>query len=207
MEGWSNIIGILFALLVGVALPLLLRKRKKEERARTGELCQHLREAGVQAALGERGDHRERIGLGRGSGQVSEGVVELEDSQIDSANVVSISSQYGTRHFVDYLVKTPNITGARVLRKTRLTKRRNPPILGKVVGIEWRGDSSLAQTLNLDYSLEDRLLTAGGKVATGGIGIFPEPAHGFVRIRTDYSLPSAEVFEALCSIARRIRAW
>ena len=207
MDSWINVIGLLLALLAGVALPLLVRRRKKGEQSSKAQLYQHLRGLGLQASIVEKGDDRERVGLGRASGQRSEGIIELAESCIDSVNVVSISSQYGTRRFTDYLVKSPNITGARVLRRTKLTARRSPPILGRVVAIEWKGDSSLAQTLNLDYSLQDRLLTAEGKLVTGCIGIFPESKHGIVRMRTNYVLPTTGVFDALCSIARRIRAW
>ena len=206
MEDWSNIVGILFFLLVAVALPLIFRRRKKGEvAANIEELYQHLRERGVEASLANEGDDRERIGLGGASGQKSEGLIELEDRNVDSINVVSVSTQYGKRYFIDYLVKSPNITGERMLKKTRLNRKKSPPIWGKVVAIDWKGDESLTQSLNLDYSLQEKLLRAG--VFKGGIWIFPEPKNGYVRIRTEYSLPSAEIFEAIRSIARRVKSW
>jgi len=206
MEDWSNIVGILFFLLVAVALPLIFRRRKKGEvAANIEELYQHLREMGVEASLANEGDDRERIGLGGASGQKSEGLIELEDRNVDSINFVSVSTQYGKRYFIDYLVKSPNITGERMLKKTRLNRKKSPPIWGKVVAIDWKGDDSLTQSLNLDYSLQEKLLRA--EVFKGGIWIFPEPKHGYVRIRTQYSLPSAEIFEAIRSIARRVKSW
>ena len=76
MEDWSNIVGILFFLLVAVALPLIFRRRKKGEvAANIEELYQHLREMGVEASLANEGDDRERIGLGGASGQKSEGLI------------------------------------------------------------------------------------------------------------------------------------
>ena len=206
MEDWSNIVGILFFLLVAVALPLIFRRRKKGEvAANIEELYQRLREVGVEASLANEGDDRERIGLAGASGQKSEGLIELEDRNVDSINVVSVSTQYGKRYFIDYLVKSPNITGERMLKKTRLNRKKSPPIWGKVVAIDWKGDDSLTQSLNLDYSLQEKLLRAG--VFKGGIWIFPEPKNGYVRIRTEYSLPSAEIFEAIRSIARRVKSW
>ncbi len=207
MEGWPAIIGPLVALLIGVALPFLFRKRRKAEAHKVEELGRHLRGVGVQVSRVEYDDARGRIGLGSASGQKAEGVVVFEDRSIESANVVSTSTQYGTTYSINFLVRAPNISASRMLKKTRLTTRRSPPIWGRVTGIEWKGDASLAQTLNLDYSLADRLLTSEGKVATGNISIIPEPKHGYVRIQTDYSLPSAGAFGALCSIARHIRAW
>jgi len=95
----------------------------------------------------------------------------------------------------------------RRLRKTRLTKKKSPPMWGNVKAIEWRGDDALAQSLNLDYSLEDKLLRDDVNVFKGNIGIFPESKHGYARIRTDYLLPSLEQFEALSSLARHVRSW
>jgi len=208
MENWSSIISVLFAVLMIISLPLIFRRRKKEEGTKKiEELYRHLRELGVEASLTEKGDDREKIGLGRASGQKSEGLIELEDRNIDSINVVSLSTQYGTRYFIDYLVKGSNIMGERILKKTRLTKKKSPPLWGKVVAIDWKGDDSLAQSLNLDYSLEDKLLKADVNAFKGNIWIFPEPEHGYARIRTDYVLLSAAIFEALSSIARHIKSW
>lgn len=208
MEDWSNIIGVILFVLVATVLPLIFRRRKREEGSKKiEELHRHLREVGVEASLTEKGDDREKIGLGRASGQKSEGLIDLEDRNIDSINVVSISTQYGTRYFIDYLVKGSNIMGERVLKKTRLIKKKSPPLWGKVVAIDWKGDDSLAQSLNLDYSLEEKLLKADVNAFKGNIWIFPEPKHGYARIRTDYLLLSAAIFEALSNIARHIKSW
>ena len=207
MDSWITIVTSLVALLTAVLLPLLFRRSRKQQAGRSAELLGHLRSLGVDVSPAQAGDARERIGLGYASGQKSEGLIDVADRTIDSANVISITSQYGTRYFIDYHVKSPNILGERELKKTVLTRQRDRPVVGRVTGIRWKGDPSLTQSLSFDYSLEDRLLTAGGKVATGRVGIFPERRFGYTRIRTDYSLPPAEVFQALCSIARHIRAW
>lgn len=208
MENWFSIIWALFAVLIAIVLPLIARRKKKEEATnKIEELYRHLREVGVEASLTEKGDDREKIGLGRAAGQKSEGLIELEDRNIDLINVVSVSSQYGTRYFIDYLVKGSNIMEERALKKTRLTKKKSPPLWDKVVAIDWKGDDSLAQSLNLDYSLGDKLLKADVNAFKGNIWIFPEPKHGYARIRTDYLLPSAAICEALSSIARHIKSW
>jgi len=208
MENWGSIIGALFAVLIAIILPLIARRRKKEEATnKIEELYRHFRALGVEVSPVEKGDERDEIGLARASGQKSEGLVELEDRNIDSINIISISTQYGTRYFIDYLVKGSNIMGEWVLKKTRLTKKKTPPLWGKVVAIDWKGDDSLTRSLNLDYSLEDKLLRADVNAFKGNIGIFPEPRHGYARIRTDYVLPSAEIFEAINGIARHIKSW
>ena len=208
MENWFSIIGAVVAVLIAIILPLIARRRKKEEATnKIEELYRRLRALGVEVFPVEKGDEREKIGLARASGQKSEGLMDLEDRNIDSINIVGISSQYGTRYFIDYLVRGSNIMGERVLKKTRLTRKKSPPLWGKVVAIDWKGDDALAQSLNLDYSLEDKLLIADMNSFKGNIGIFPEPKYGYARIRTDYSLPSAEIFETISGIARHVESW
>jgi hypothetical protein len=203
---WSSIISIIMAILVAIVLPLVLRKRKKEGSLRRDELYQHLKSLGIDASLVEKGDDREKIGLGRTSGQKSEGIIKVADKNIDSINIASVSSQYGTHYFADYLVHSPNTIGNRTLKKTRLNRKKSSPFRGKVVAIEWKGDESLARSLNLDYSLEERLLSSLNDFK-GNIWILPEPKHGYTRIRTDYSLPSIELFQALSIISRYIKSW
>jgi type II secretory pathway pseudopilin PulG len=204
---WANIVNIVIGILVLVALPLAFRRRKKAAPLKREEFYQHLREMEIDVALSERGSDEEKIGLGHASGQRSEGIIAVRDGTIDWVNVVSVTSQYGVRYFLDYLVKATNVVGERKLKKTRLTKKKSPPLWGKVVAIDWKGDESLAQSLNLDYALEDKLLRARASGFKGNIWILPKPKYGYARIRTDYFLPSAEMFEALNSIARYIKSW
>jgi len=204
---WESIVSLIIALLVVIALPLAFRRRKKAGPQKGEELCQHLKEAGVKASLVEKGNEREKIGLSRASGQRSEGIIALQDKNIDSINIISAASQYGTNYFLDYLVKSPNITASRILKKTRLTVKKSSFLWGKVVAMEWKGDKSLAQSLNFDYRLKDKLLQRDVPGLKGSIGIFPEPKHGHTRIRTSYSLPSPEILEALDIIAKHIKSW
>jgi len=104
-------------------------------------------------------------------------------------------------------VKSPNIAGKRVPKKTRLIRKRSQAFWGKVVAIEWKGDESLAQSLNFDYSLEDKLLQSDVKNLGESIWILPEPKHGYTRIRTTYSLPSPETFRAIDIIAKHVKSW
>lgn len=154
-----------------------------------------------------RGSEKEKIGLGRASGQKSEGIIELADRNIDSINVISVASQYGVHYFLDYLVKSPNIMGKRAFTKTRLVRKKSPPLWGRVSGIEWKGDRLLAQSLNLDYRLEEKLLQAAPKALKESIRIFPEPKYGYVRIRTTHLLPSDQMFQAIGIVARHIKSY
>ena len=209
---WTSVIGPLVAVAVVVIMRKILGKKKKEGGVEAGiaskeEFYEHLRAERIEASLAEDGDSRGGVGLGRASGQKSEGIIKLEDRHIDSINIVNMTGQFGTSHFVDYLVKSPNMSIGRAPQKTRLTVKKSPPVLGKVVGIRWSGDKSLAQTLNLDYSLEDKLLSAIQSNFKGDVWIFPEPKQGYTRIRTDYFPPSVELFGAISIIARYIRSW
>lgn len=204
---WSSIFSIIIAALVAIGLPLALRKRKKAGPQMGKELCQHLQGIGVKAYPVEAEDNQEKIGQRRSWGEKSVGIIGLKDGNIDLINIIGVASQYGTHYFIDYMVKTPNIAQKQKLEKTRLVSKKSSPLGGKVIGIEWKGDKSLAESLNFDYSLEDRLLQSNLKDLKGSIWIFPEPKHGYARIRTPYALPSAEAFEAINTIAKHVKSW
>jgi hypothetical protein len=203
---WSSVAGIVMAVLVGIGLPLALRKRQKAGPLKREELCQHLHAIGVRARLADKGSPKEKIGLSRSSGQRSEGIIELEDKNIDAINVISLASQYGVTYHLDYLVKTPNLLGSRSFGKTQLHRKKRPPLWGRVVDIEWKGDKALAQSLNFDYRLKDRLLQADPGALKQSILVIPEPKHSYARIRTAYALPSQQLFEAIAIAARHLKS-
>jgi hypothetical protein len=203
---WSSILSIIIAVLMFVGLPFVLRKRRKVGPQKGEKVSQHLQGMGVKAYLMEAGE-QEKIGLKRSSSEKSMGIIELKDRNKDSINVIGVATQYGTNYFIDYLVKTPNIAGKQTLKKTKLVREKSSPFRGRVVGIEWKGDESLAESLNFDYGLEDRLLQSDLKNLKGSIWIIPEPKHGYARIRTDYFLPPAETFEAINVIAKHVKSW
>jgi len=204
---WSIIIGIVVALLAAIGLPLALRKRKKGGPKKREELCYYLQEIGIRASLAKEGNDKEKIGLSRVSGQKSQGIIELKNRNIDSINVIGIASQYGVHYFLDYSVKSPNIIERRMLRKTRLLRKKRLPIWGKVATIKWAGDHALSQSLNFDYGLEDKLLQSNLKDLEGSIWIFPEPKYEYARIRTTYFLPSLEDLDAIDVIAKHVKSW
>ena len=87
-----------------------------------------------------------------------------------------------------------------------MVRKKNPAIWGRVVDIQWRGDDYLSQELNFDYQLKDRLLQVEPKELKGSIWIFPEPKYEYTRVRTNYSLPSSDLFEAVDIIAGHIKS-
>jgi hypothetical protein len=206
---WSSIVGIILAALAAIGLPLALSKRKKTGPQKREELYEHLRKIGVEATLVETGADDEKVGVSRASGQRSEGIIKLRRQNVDSVKVISVASQYGVNYFVDYLVKSPNITAKRAMKNTRSVRVKSSALWGKPVAIEWKGDESLARSLNFDYRLKDMLLSADSDPSSlkGSIGVFPEAKHGYARIRTNYFLPSPEIFEAMNIIAKHVKSW
>jgi len=149
-----------------------------------------------------------KVGLGRASGQRCEGVFKIDRKNIDYINVISVTSQYEVKYFVDYLVKSPERLGKTDRKKTNLTLKKNSFIRGKVVDIEWKGDYYLSRVLNLDYQIKDRLLQTEIDRLKEGISIIPEPKYGYARIRISYLLPSSDLFEAINNIAKHVKsAW
>ena len=155
---WGSIIGSLAALLAAVLLPLALKARKKGGPQKVEQLLQHLADIGVSASLLEKGVGEEKVGVSRASGQRSEGVIQIAGRNIDYINVVTITSQYGVRYFLDYLVRSPRWSVIKRRRKTRMVGKKRSGIRGRIVDVEWKGDDYLARELNYDYSLKDRLL-------------------------------------------------
>ena len=121
---------------------------------------------------------------------------------MDCIEIIGIASQYGTYYFLDYIVRSPNLSSLKP-EKTVLVKKKKRHPGGKVLQIHWVGDKYLAQSLNLDYHLESKLLQAQFK---GTITIIPEKKKEYTRIRTGYFLPSPDFFEAVDLIAGHIRS-
>ncbi len=202
---WANIsISTVVALLLAVGLPMMLRRRQKVGQANTEGLLTHLTALGVGASLVDDGGGIEKTGMGRVSAQRSEGLIALKQRRISFVNVVSQTSQYAVEFFLDYLVKRPDWAGQRKRKKTRMVAKRSRAIGGTLVDVQWKGDDSLSQALNLDYRLKDRLLEVGLGELKGGITIFDDPKHEYGRIRTAYRLPSASLLEALDIIAGHV---
>jgi len=169
------------------------------------ELCLHLQGIGVKASV--EGTVEEKQGQKRSWGQRLAGTIKLVDRNVDSIDIVGASSQYGTNYHLDYLVKRSNSMGREKKRKIKLARKKKPALWGKVVDVEWKGSDSLAQRLNLDYQLKDKLLQATSAAGSGGISIHDEPKRDCARIRTGYFLPSPGFFEVVDIIARHVRSW
>jgi hypothetical protein len=203
---WGGIIsGLAAAAAVAIGIPLALRSRKKTAAGNVKRFFQHLGEMGVKASLVEKGIMQEKVGISRGSGQRAEGVIKIEGRNIDYINVISVTSQYGVRYFLDYLVTSPSLSGGKK-KKTKMVMKKSSAIRGRVTDVEWKGDDYLSQTLNFDYRLKDKLLQTELKELKDSISIFPEPKYEYTRVRTNYLLPSPDLFEAIDIIAKYVKS-
>ena len=78
---------------------------------------------------------------------------------------------------------------------------------GITIDFEWKGDTILAETLNSDYCIKERLLQGEFESIKGNIWIYPEPKYGYFRIRNSYFLPPQQIFEAIDTIAKHLKSY
>ena len=205
---WIQKLSSYIPLLLFLILPVVLNKLKKNTAPEIDELCQHLQGIGIKASIAEIGNDKCKIGLRRRfSTQKSEGLVELRNRNVDSLNMVAASNQYGKDYYIDYLVKNSTMVGNRVPRKTKLVRRKNSLLWGRTVDFEWKGDSILAEILNSDYRIKERLLQGEFESIKGNIWIYPEPKYGYFRIRSSYFLPPRQIFEAIDTVAKHLKSY
>ncbi len=202
----GKLIPIIIAFVSAVLLPFFLSKRKKEGHKKFEEFCRHLPGIGVRFAELDKESEQAKLGKKISRAQKSEGVVALEERNIDFIIVASVASQYGVNYYIEYLVKsTLNLRGE-PLKKTKMERKKSSLFGGKVVDLVWKGDQYLAQRLNLDYELKHRLLQTDLNKFKGSILIIPEHKHGFTRIKTGFYLPSPDMFYAIDSIAEYLKS-
>jgi len=201
-------IGTFIPLLLFLILPLVLKKLKKNTTPIIDDVYQHLQGIGVKSSITETDNDKCKIGLeGRFSSQKSEGLITLIGKNIDSLNMVAASNQYGKDYFIDYLVKNSTMIGNRVPRKVKLVRRKASFLWGKNVDFEWKGDNALAETLNSDYRIKERLHQGEFELIKGNIWIYPEPKYGYYRIRCSYFLPPKQIFEAIDTVAKHLKLY
>ncbi|NIO49599.1 MAG: hypothetical protein GTN73_09235 [Candidatus Aminicenantes bacterium] len=202
----ENIIPIIIAFVTAFLLPFFLSKRKKEGHKKFEEFRRHLLGIGVGFAELDKESEQAKLGKKISRAQKSEGVFALEEKNIDFIIVTSVASQYGVNYFIEYFVKSTFHLREESLKKTKMVKKKGSLFGSKVADIIWKGDQYLAQKLNLDYELKHRLLQAGLNKFKGSILIIPERKHGYTRIKTEYNLPSPDMFYAIDSVAKYLRS-
>ncbi len=202
----ENIIPIIIAFVTAFLLPFFLSKRKKQGHKKFEEFRRHLLGIGVRFAELDKESEQAKLGKKISRAQKSEGAVALEERNIDFIIVASVASQYGVNYFIEYLVKSTFHLREESLKKTKMMRKKGSLFGTKVVDIVWKGEQYLAQKLNLDYELKHRLLQAGLDKFKGSILIIPERKHGYTRIKTNFNLPSPDMFYAIDSVAKYLKS-
>jgi len=202
----ENIIPIIIAIVTAILFPFFLSKRKKEGHKKHEEFRRHLQGIGVRFTELDKENEQAKLVKKISRSQKAEGVVALEEKNIDFIIVASVASQYGVNYFVEYLVKSTFSLREEAPRKTRMMRKKSSIFGSKVADIVWKGDQYLAQKLNLDYELKHRILQADSSKFKGSILITPETKHGYTRIKTDFNLPSPDMFYAIDSIAKYLKS-
>ncbi len=201
----EKILPAIIVFLTAFLIPFLLSKKKKKGDKKPKEFSQHFLEIGVEFVLVDEGSEQAKFRRKFSLGLKSEGIFALKKNNIDFINVISASSQYGVNYFIEYLVKSTFGIREKPFKKTKMIIKKKSLFSGEVVDVIWKGDHYLAQKLNLDYDLKHRFMQVDINTFKGGILIIPEPKHGYIRIKTNYNLPSAEIFYAIDTLAAHMR--
>ncbi len=201
---WSGLIGIITALVAAIAIPLAVKKRKKEAPAKVAEFTAHLHSVGLAAVAVDKEAEQEYPDVFKGTtGEKIEQVFGLDRSRFRYLRIVSSTSQYGTYYYLEFLVMIPYTT-AQTIKKTRLRLKKTSAFGGAVSDVYWQGDPALAQSMNYDFSLKDRLMGCPQEELKGGITIQQKKKSSYVKIRTGYSPVSADFLEAVSLVAGHI---
>lgn len=202
----AKIAPTVLALLAAFLFRYFISKRKKDAPKKIQTFDQHLLGMGVKFDELDKNSELKELGIKLSLGHKPEGFFALKGRNIDFILVTSVASQYGVNYYIEYLIKSNFDLRKEPARKTRMGKKKKSLFGSEVVDIVWTGDSYLSQRLNMDYDLKYRLIQAVSKEFKSGILIEPDPKHGFTRIKTNYSLPSQEIFGAIDSIARYVKS-
>jgi len=201
----EKILPAIIVFLTAFLIPFLLSRRKKKGDKKHKEISHLLLEIGVEFVELDEGSEQVKFRRKLSLGLKSEGIIALKKSNIDFINIISASSQYGVNYSFEYLVKSSFGIREKPLKKTKMVIKKKSPFGGEVVDVIWRGDQYLAQKLNMDYDLKHKFMQADINTFKGGILIIPEPKHGYIRIKTNYNIPSADMFYAIDTLAAHMR--
>jgi len=201
------ILPLIMALSVGVGFLITLIARKKGGSQKEQEFLFHLQGIGIKATPFNMESEEAKLLGKRSWGDKAETILTVQDKNMDAIVIIGVSSQYGTNYYIEYIVKNTKGAIRPDAKKTGMQVKKSPPLFGKAVNIEWKGDANLAQRLNFDFSLKYKLLNEGLNSLKGGIQIIPEPKKGYSRIKTGYEPPSPELFDVINGIAKHVKSW
>ena len=205
--GLENFGSVLFGLLAAAGIFFALRSRRKSGPQKVTELYEHFRGIGIDAVVLEENAEQSEISKKGSWGQKPMGTIKLRSKNIDSINVIGVASQYGVNYYLDYLVNISGFLGrSQQRKKTKMSAKKLKAYQGNLLQITWKGDELLSRRLDYDYQLKDKLSQIDEKMLKGGITILPELKYDMARVRTNYNLPTTELFESIDAVAGHVRS-
>lgn len=202
----ETLLPISMALSALIGIPIAVYTRKRVAPKKEVELQDHLRNIGIKTAPLENDNEQVKLGSKFSLGEKTSIILEVRDRNFDAIAIRSVSGQYGTQYYIEYILKT--ISGISIVdpKKTRLHRKRSSLLWGSLVDIEWKGDPYLSQRLNLDYQLKYKIMHDLSNKSMESIQIIPEPKQGYTKITTKYELPAIEVIEVIDNIAKHVKS-
>jgi hypothetical protein len=205
----GSIVTIILAVMGLAGFILSLMGLRKSGKKKIEELRDHLNTIGVKAWIVMTEPDNISKGPRRSWGFKYMGTITLSGKEIGSINVTGVASQYGANYFLDFIVPHNNRIPGNTRSKVKLARRRINDLMDgkKIQDIFWKGDTILAQKLNMDIRLKEKLLRTDLRPVKYSIEIIPEAERDYYRIRTPYFLPATDMFEIVNIVAKHVRSW
>jgi len=133
---------------------------------RRDKVCANLNSVGIDARLAERGVKEEKASTPRWFRSL--GLIEINKSPINFVHVIYVQTRYGRHYSTLYLIYDPGVINKAGL-KARSKRVKEPPLIGEVKDVVWKGDlgGSITQRLNEDEYLKQELIRARHDVKVG----------------------------------------
>jgi lipopolysaccharide export LptBFGC system permease protein LptF len=202
---WSKVLPAIIAILTAFLLPIIFSKRKKEGSKKKKDYSLNLDELGIKFEKIEKEDERISFVKKLSLGQKAEGIFALKKKNIDYIFIISITSQYGTNYFLEFIIKNTFNLRDEPIKNTRMKLKKDSLISKKYVDILWIGDMYLAQKLNMDYDLKYKLLHRVVNEQKIILRVIPDKKRGYTRIRTNFVPLSDDFIASIDSIAGHIK--
>jgi hypothetical protein len=164
---------------------------------------------GIKAKMSERGREEERIRSGfKLLLQQSLGVIDIEDGPVEWINVVRLKrrDKHGPPvHRIVFGIPSNNLPEKHHPLKLSTVRKKSFPLFGKVVAVDWKGDSALLPLIT-DFSNDDAVNRVVKEAGNLQVRTHPGQFRGFtVEIDRKFR-PTLEYWEAIHKIAEYLQA-
>jgi hypothetical protein len=172
-------------------------------------LVHDLAALGIKAKMGERGREEERIRSGfKLLLQRSLGVIDIEDGPVKWINVVRLKSRDKNAppvHRVVFGIPNNNLPEKHHSLKLSTVRKKSFPLFGKVVDVDWKGDSDLLPLIT-EFSNDVTVDQVVKELGNLQVRTHPGRFRGFT-VEVDRKFrPTLEHWEAIHKIAEYLQA-